>query len=59
MSEEYGSLVVTRNENEVVWIGDHIRISIGSVTGKKVQLHITAPKAMNIAREEIIGRNAR
>lgn len=54
--DDYGSLIITRMENEVVWIGDQIRISVGhiSVVGKRVQLHITAPKSLNIAREELL-----
>jgi carbon storage regulator CsrA len=55
--DDYGSLVITRMENEAVWIGDQIRISVGSVVGKKVQLHITAPKSLNIAREELLKGN--
>lgn len=46
-------LALTRKKDEAIMIGDHIEIKILDVQGDKVRLGISAPKDVNIYREEI------
>lgn len=49
-------LVLTREPNEVVVIGENIRICVLNVRGDKVRLGIDAPKALPVHREEIFDK---
>lgn len=46
-------LVLTRQPGESVVIGDSVTVTVISVEGERVKLGITAPKEMNIYREEL------
>jgi carbon storage regulator len=50
-------LNLTRRVNEVILIGDDIKILVRQINGRQVILSITAPADMNIVREEIVGRD--
>lgn len=45
-------LVLTRNPNEKIFIGDGIEVTVLSVTGNKVRLGIVAPKDIPIHRDD-------
>lgn len=47
-------LVLSRRPGERILIGDEIAVTIVRVTPNNVRLGITAPKAMNIVREELL-----
>lgn len=46
-------LVITRDINQIVRIGDDIKVSVVSVTGTKVRLGIVAPPHVQVHREEV------
>ena len=46
-------LVLSRNKNESIIIGDDIEIVIADIRGDKVRLGITAPKAISVHRKEV------
>jgi carbon storage regulator len=46
-------LVLTRRTGETIVIGDDIRITVTLVRGDRVQLGITAPESVRVARAEI------
>ncbi len=46
-------LVLSRQRNEEIVIGDDIRIVIVDVRGDKVRLGITAPREVSVHRAEI------
>lgn len=50
------SLVLTRNNQEAIVIGNNIRILVVRAESGHVRLAITAPPEMVIMREELIGR---
>ncbi len=47
-------LVLTRKTNEVIVVGDDIRISVLDIDGDKVKIGVEAPISMRIFREELI-----
>lgn len=47
-------LVLTRKTNEVIVVGDDIRISVLEIDGDKVKIGVEAPISMRIFREELI-----
>lgn len=49
-------LVLSRKENERVFIGDDIVITILGVKGKTIRIGIEAPAAVSIQREELRSR---
>ncbi len=49
-------LVLTRNENESIIIGQDIYVTILEVKGRQVKVGIEAPEEVNIVREEISDR---
>jgi carbon storage regulator len=51
-------LVLTRRVGEVIVIDNDIRISIVSVRGERVRLGISAPKLVQVDREEIHERRS-
>jgi carbon storage regulator len=46
-------LVLSRQKNESIMIGDDVEITIVDVKGDKVRLGITAPKTISVHRREI------
>lgn len=46
-------LVLTRNKDESIQIGDDIEIKVLSIDGDQVKLGIEAPKSVDIHRKEI------
>jgi carbon storage regulator len=46
-------LVLTRRVEEVLMIGDDIRVTVLGIKGNQVRIGIEAPRAMAVDREEI------
>lgn len=46
-------LVLSREANQEIMIGDNIRIMVISIRGEKVRLGITAPRDVAVHRHEI------
>lgn len=46
-------LVLSRKKDEVIMIGDEIRIQILEIRGDKVRIGIDAPKDVSVDRREI------
>ena len=49
-------LVLSRAENQKIMIGDDVVITVVALTGGRVRLGITAPRATTVDREEVYGR---
>lgn len=47
-------LVLSRQRDESVRIGDDIKIEVVDIRGDKVRLGITAPKGVPVHREEVL-----
>ena len=50
-------LVLSRQRNESIMIGDDVEITIVDVRGDKVRLGITAPKTISVHRKEVYQRD--
>lgn len=48
-----GQLVLSRKENEVIVIGDSIRVMVVDIRGDKVRLGVEAPKDVSVHRLEV------
>lgn len=48
-----GMLVISRNKNQSVIIGDDIKITVVEVRGDKVRLGISAPREVSVHRVEV------
>jgi carbon storage regulator len=46
-------LVLSRNENESIMVGENVEIMIVGIRGNKVQLGITAPRFIPVHRKEV------
>ena len=46
-------LVLSRQRDETIMIGDQIRITIVEVRGDKVRIGIEAPKDVSVHRQEV------
>ena len=46
-------LILTRKDNESLFIGDEIEITVLGVKGNQVRIGINAPKDIDVHREEI------
>ena len=46
-------LVLSRQKDESIMIGDEVEITIVDVRGNKVRLGITAPKSVAVHRREV------
>ncbi len=46
-------LVLSRQKDESIIVGDDVEITIVDVRGDKVRLGITAPKSISVHRKEI------
>lgn len=49
-------LVLSRKINEVIIIGDHVRVTILSIAGKQVKIGIDASSDIAVHREEIYNK---
>lgn len=52
-SNKRGRLVLTREENESIIIGDHVEVKISKIGPNSVKLIIEAPKEIRVDRKEI------
>lgn len=48
-----GQLVLSRKQDEVIVIGDSIRVMVVDIRGDKVRLGVEAPKDVSVHREEV------
>jgi len=46
-------LVLSRQRDETIMIGDQIRITVVDIRGDKVRLGITAPREVQVHRQEV------
>jgi len=46
-------LVLSRQRDETIMIGDEIEITVVDIRGDKVRLGITAPRAVQVHRKEV------
>ena len=46
-------LVLSRNKEQTIVIGDDVRVTIVEVKGDKVRLGIDAPRSVSVHREEV------
>ncbi len=51
--KELQMLVLTREKNESIMVGDSVEVTIIDVCGKKVRLGITAPLEIAVHRKEV------
>lgn len=49
-------LILTRRPNEVICIGDTIKVAVLDVRGNQVRIGVAAPKEIAVDREEIHDR---
>jgi len=49
-------LILTRNEGESLFIGDDIEVKVLGVIGNQVRIGISAPKDIDVHREEVYRR---
>lgn len=49
-------LILTRRPNEAIMIGDSIVVTVLSVSGNQVRVGITAPKEVQVHRDEVYER---
>jgi len=49
-------LILTRKDNESLFIGDDIEITVLGVKGNQVRIGINAPKNIDVHREEVYKR---
>ena len=47
-------LILTRGKDQVITIGDNIRITIVEVRGDKVRVGIDAPRDVQVMRAEVL-----
>jgi carbon storage regulator len=48
-------LVLTRRKNQSIVIGDDIVVTVLEVKGDQIRLGITAPREVQVYREELLG----
>jgi carbon storage regulator len=56
--KEYTRLILTRKKDEVICIGNDIRVMVVDVRGSRVRVGIDAPKSVAVHRAEICGNKA-
>ena len=49
-------LILTRKDNQPIFIGDEIEVKVLGVNENQVRIGISAPSDVTILREEIIGK---
>jgi carbon storage regulator len=47
-------LVLTRQKNETIVIGDNIEITVVDIRGDRIRLGINAPKELSVHRKEVL-----
>lgn len=52
-------LVLSRKVNEVIEIGDNVRVMVIEIRGDKVRLGIEAPRHVSVQRAEVAEQNYR
>jgi carbon storage regulator len=50
-------LVLTRRKNQSIVIGDDIVVTVLEVKGDQIRLGITAPREVQVYREELLGQS--
>ena len=50
---EEAMLVLSRKQNETIWVGDNIKVTVIKLKGNAVRIGIEAPKEMRILRGEL------
>jgi len=53
LQKELKMLVLSRQKDESIVIGDDVEVTIVDVRGDKVRLGITAPKSISVHRREV------
>ena len=53
LGEEQGMLVLSRQRDESIMIGDDVKITVVEIRGNKVKLGIEAPTSVKVHRKEI------
>lgn len=51
--KEPGMLVLSRQRDETIIIGDNIEITVVDIRGDKVRLGVSAPKEISVHRKEV------
>lgn len=46
-------LVLTRQKDETIMIGDDVEVTVVDIRGNKVRLGLTAPKKVSLHRKEV------
>lgn len=46
-------LILTRRHGEAIMIGENVEVRVLSVKGSQVRIGVTAPKSVEVHREEI------
>ncbi len=49
-------LILTRKENESLFIGDDIEVTVLAIKGNQIRIGIKAPKDIDVHREEVYRR---
>lgn len=49
-------LILTRKDNQSIFIGDEIEVKVLGINENQVRIGISAPSDVTILREEIIGK---
>ena len=49
-------LILTRKSGETLMIGDDVTVQVLSIKGQQVRLGVTAPRDVDVHREEIYNR---
>jgi carbon storage regulator len=52
-AQAMGMLVLSRQRDEVIRIGDDIEVTVVDIRGEKVRIGIRAPKDLPVDREEV------
>src|SRR3982750_1117430 len=51
--KEFDMLVLSRQRDETIMIGDDIEVTVVDIRGDKVRLGINAPKSISVHRKEV------
>jgi len=51
--KEYAMLVLSRQRDETIMIGDDIEITVVDIRNNKVHLGVVAPKSISVHRKEV------
>lgn len=46
-------LVLSRHKDEVIWIGEDIRVIVVEIRGDKVRIGVEAPRDVAVHRDEV------